>query len=206
MRLISYNLMNGGEGRADPIAEVLLGRAPDVVGVHEATNDAVLRRLGARLRMDFVVAESRGGRVAIFSRFPILDTANLGAIFDSAIPILDATLDAGEAGEMSIRVAHLLDRAEAMQVGQRLAERSTPHAMLMSYEPPMGKRVIDGVVVAADAPVPATMATPVRQLDEVLTARDVRVLETWAEQDRLAYYASDHLPSGVALELAGVPA
>ena len=203
MRLISYNLMNGGEGRADPIAEVLLGRSPDVVGLHEATDDAVLRRIAARLRMAFVVADGPGGRVALLSRLPILETANVGAIFDSQMPILDATLDVGGGVELSVRVAHLFDRGEAGRMAQLLAEK-VPHAMLMSYEPPLGKRVVDGVVTSAEAPLPATMQSPVRQLDEVLAARDVRVLETWAEQDRLAYYASDHLPSGAAIELTEV--
>ena len=203
MRLISYNLMNGGEGRADPIAEVLLGRSPDVVGLHEATDDAVLRRLSARLRMDFVVAECSGGRVALFSRLPILETANVAAIFESSMPTLDARLDAGAAGELVVRIAHLTDRFESARMAALLSARPAPHAMLMSYDPPLGKRVVDRVVAWASEPLPPTSDGPVRQLDEVLTAPSVRVVEAWAEQDRLAYYASDHLPGGVAIELVG---
>ena len=31
MRVVSYNILDGGEGRADPLAEVLIARRPDVV-------------------------------------------------------------------------------------------------------------------------------------------------------------------------------
>ena len=36
MRIVSYNILDGGVGRADPIAEVLLAQRPDVVGLVEA--------------------------------------------------------------------------------------------------------------------------------------------------------------------------
>lgn len=197
-RLVAYNLMDGGEGRADPIAEVLMARSPDVVGLHEATDSGVLRRLAARMAMDFVVAASGRGRVAILSRHRILDVVNLAAIYDCEMPILDATLDV-DGAEMLVRVAHLTRRDEAERMAVILADRY-PHAMLMSYDPPMGMRVVDGKVGPAAEALPERVEAPIRQLDQVLVARDVQVVETWAEHDRLAYYASDHLPGGAAIE------
>ena len=33
MRLVSYNILDGGEGRADPLAEVIEAQRPDVIGL-----------------------------------------------------------------------------------------------------------------------------------------------------------------------------
>ena len=204
IRLIAYNIMLGGVGRADPIAEVLLGRRPDVIGVHEASNGDVLRRMAKRLNMDFVVAETRGGPVALFSRFAIVDSTNVAALIDATMPVLDATLDV--AGRpMHVRVAHLTSVEESDRMGQALINR-VPDVMLMSYDAPVGLRVVDGVVGPSDAPLPADMGGPVRQLDQVLVRPEFTIVEQWAEQDRLAYYASDHLPGGAEIEFAATGA
>lgn len=200
VRLVSYNIMTGGEGRADPIAEVLLGKRPDVVGIHEADDDAVLRRLRDRLRMDFVVGDGAGGRLAVFSRFQIMDSANLSLVHHSTMPILDVTLGVGRV-ELPIRAAFVRHAGEAQRMAGRLAT-NVPVVMLMSYDAPVGMRVVDGEVVRSDQPMPARSHVPPRQLDQVLVRREVQVIETWVEQDRLAYYASDHLPAGAEIEVA----
>jgi len=33
MRVVSYNILTGGEGRADPLAEVLLAQRADVIAL-----------------------------------------------------------------------------------------------------------------------------------------------------------------------------
>ena len=51
MRLVSYNILDGGEGRADPLAEVLLAQRADVVVLLEADQISVVERIAAaRLR------------------------------------------------------------------------------------------------------------------------------------------------------------
>jgi hypothetical protein len=197
--MVSYNIMRGGEGRADPLAEVVLGQRADILGVHEAENDEVLQRLARRLKMEFVAAASVSGRIAIFSRLPIVASMNVALIHSSSMPILDAVIRVG-ASTLAVRVAHLTHAGEADRMGERLAAR-IPMVMLMSYEPPLGHRAVEGIVKPASEPVPAVTKLPVRQLDEVLTRREMRVTDRWWEQDRLAYYASDHLPSGAEIEL-----
>lgn len=204
IRLIAYNIMAGGEGRADPIAEVLLGRRPDVIGLHEASDRTVLRRLAARLAMDFVVAETRGGAVALLSRHRIVDSTNISALIDSTMPVLDVTLHV-DGRPLSVRVAHLTSREEADRMGQALIDR-VPDVMLMSYDPPLGLRICDGQIASADAPVPVDATSPVRQLDQALVRPEFIVIKQWAELDRLAYYASDHLPGGVEIEFAVIGA
>ena len=60
MRIVSYNILDGGEGRADPLAEVILAQRPDIVALLEADDPAVLEHIAQRARMDFIHA--RGGR------------------------------------------------------------------------------------------------------------------------------------------------
>lgn len=80
MRLASYNILDGGEGRADPLAEVLLAQRADVIAIIEADNQAVLQRLAQRLGMDYVVAPGVGHSVALFSRWAIGSTVNYGVL------------------------------------------------------------------------------------------------------------------------------
>ena len=46
MKLVSYNILDGGEGRADPLAEVIESQSPDIVVLIEADNPDVLERIG----------------------------------------------------------------------------------------------------------------------------------------------------------------
>lgn len=199
IRAVSYNIMQGGEGRADPLAETVLGRKPDFVGIHEADNIDVLRRLSDRLEMDFVVGESDGGKLAFFSKHRIVSSVNVSLLHRTTMPILDATVMIGS-HLLKARVAHLKHKGEGDRMAQRLADNMADF-MLMSYEPPLGTRVIDGTLTPANLPVPDRTNVPVRQLDQVLVGPHLRFIEGWIEQDRLAYYASDHLPSGAEFEV-----
>lgn len=207
VRLVSYNIMTGGEGRADPIAEVVIGQRADVVGIHEADDRDVLRRLARRWGMDFVVAEADDGRTALFTRHRIVETSNVSLLHRTTMPILDATLNVagqdGERRELTVRVARITHAGEAERIGAKLGTGQVrqPMVMLMSHDPPIGQRVVDGQVVRATEPIPNRTVAPVRQLDDVLVRPDVRIRENWIERDRLAYYASDHLPAGVEIEV-----
>lgn len=201
VRLVSYNIMRGGEGRADPLAEVILGQRADIVGLHEAENPEVLQRLARRLKMECVVAASVSGRIAILSRMPIMASLNVALIHSSSMPILDAVIRLDTGGLLPVRVAQATHAGEADRMAERLAAR-VPEVMLMSYEPPLGRRSIEGIVRVATDPVPTDTVLPVRQLDEVLVRNDVTVTERWFEQDRLAMYASDHLPAGAEIEVS----
>ena len=62
MRIVSYNILDGGEGRADPLAEVIEAQRPDVVALVEAVDLAVIERIASRLRFDFMQAPARRRR------------------------------------------------------------------------------------------------------------------------------------------------
>lgn len=71
VRLVSYNICFGGQGRESPIAEVLLHIQADIVVLQEATNPATVERLAHALRMPFWVAHERYS-LALLSHLPIM--------------------------------------------------------------------------------------------------------------------------------------
>jgi len=76
MRIVSYNILDGGEGRADPIAEVLIAQRPDIVALIEADNAAVVARVASRLKMDSITAVGHRHSVAVLSHWPIIESVN----------------------------------------------------------------------------------------------------------------------------------
>lgn len=79
MRIFSYNILDGGEGRADPLAEVIAAQRADVVALIEADNLEVLERIAARLDMDYIQAPGKKHSVALLSRWPIVESINHSA-------------------------------------------------------------------------------------------------------------------------------
>lgn len=123
MRIVTYNILDGGEGRADPLAEVLLAQSADVIGIVEADNAAVLQRLSQRLQMDFVDGAGEGHSAALFSRWTIGDTVNLAALHPNGPrSFLTAEVTDEHGQTMTFGVLHLHPRAddadEAVREGQ----------------------------------------------------------------------------------------
>lgn len=80
MRVLSYNILDGGIGRADPIAEVIEAQRADVVVLLEADELTIVERIAHRLGMDRVVAANGSHVAAILSRLPIIDSVNHGPL------------------------------------------------------------------------------------------------------------------------------
>src|ERR1700742_3098059 len=83
MRVVSYNIPDGGEGRADPLAEVIEAQHPDIVALIEADVPAVNERIAKRLNMDLIHAVGQSDSVAILSRWTIAESVNYGALHPS---------------------------------------------------------------------------------------------------------------------------
>ncbi len=83
MRLMSYNIFESGEGRIDPIAEVIRQVQPDAVVILEAWDRPLLTKLADRVGMDFFHAQSPTnpeGHNALLSRWPIREAVNYGPL------------------------------------------------------------------------------------------------------------------------------
>jgi endonuclease/exonuclease/phosphatase family metal-dependent hydrolase len=108
MRVLSYNILDGGEGRADPIAEVIEAQRPDVVALVEAEDLTVVERIARRLRMDYVHAPGRTQASALLTRFAIRDSINHALLRDGMTKsFLEATVIDDAGGEWSLGVVHL---------------------------------------------------------------------------------------------------
>lgn len=80
MRVLTYNILKGGEGREAEIVEVIRSAAPDVVVMPEVRGAGRFRQMAAALGMSPRLAEGRGRiplRVGLLSRLPILSFRTL---------------------------------------------------------------------------------------------------------------------------------
>jgi exodeoxyribonuclease III len=80
MRLLTYNILKGGQEREAQIVEVIQSVAPDVVVVQEVLEVYHFRQIATALGMSPYLAQSQGCiplRVGLLSRLPILDFRTL---------------------------------------------------------------------------------------------------------------------------------
>jgi endonuclease/exonuclease/phosphatase family metal-dependent hydrolase len=147
MRIVSYNIYNGGEGRADPLAEVILAQRPDVVALVEADDSVTLQRIARRLKMDYIEAPGRQHTSALLSRCPITETINHGLVNEGLTrSFLEATVLDDGGVEWPIGVLHLhpgatnadeaLRRSEmdvVLKILQRHRETNRPHLLVGDF-------------------------------------------------------------------------
>jgi len=79
MRLVSYNILDGGTGRADPLAEIILAQRSDIVVLVETQDPAVVDRIAARTGMEAFVGGDDRQSAAILSRWPIVEAVDIAA-------------------------------------------------------------------------------------------------------------------------------
>lgn len=123
MRIFSYNILDGGEGRADPLAEVIEAQRADVVALVEASDLTVIERIARRLKMDYVHAPGRAQASALLSRFAIRDSVN-HALLRSGMSksLLEASVIDDRGGEWSFGVVHLHHHADESDEATRERE------------------------------------------------------------------------------------
>jgi len=77
LRLVTWNIWNGGEGRVDEIERVLREQQADVVALQEANDRETIETLGSRLGMEVVYGDANSAfAVAWLSRLPVTRTRN----------------------------------------------------------------------------------------------------------------------------------
>jgi endonuclease/exonuclease/phosphatase family metal-dependent hydrolase len=147
MRLVSYNILDGGEGRADPLAEVIEAQRPDVVGLVEADFMWALERIANRFKMDFIHAPGKKGSVALLSRWPIRETINHGLLRKGLTKsLLEAKVVEPTGREWVFGVLHLHahaaendekvregEVAEVLDIFARHRQARTPHILMGDF-------------------------------------------------------------------------
>lgn len=74
MRLLTYNIREGGVGRAEQLAEMITAAAPDVVALQEARDPAVVEQVAKLAGFRFFGAR-RSHSTGFLSRVPVVDFA-----------------------------------------------------------------------------------------------------------------------------------
>jgi endonuclease/exonuclease/phosphatase family metal-dependent hydrolase len=112
MRIVGFNILDGGVGRADPLAEVIEAQRPDIVALVEADDDAVVERIAKRLKMEYLRVDGKKHGAAILVRGNIIESINhsvLRIVLSDCL--LEATVSVG-GQEWTVAAVHLHPHAK----------------------------------------------------------------------------------------------
>lgn len=127
MRVVSYNILNGGTGRADPLAEVILAQRADIIGLVEAGDADIVWRIARRCQMDYILAVDNNQAAVFLSRWPIRRTINHPATPAGKTlsrSFLEVTIQHPSGTEIICGVIHLHAHALLEDESRRLEELS----------------------------------------------------------------------------------
>jgi endonuclease/exonuclease/phosphatase family metal-dependent hydrolase len=123
MRLVSYNILDGGQGRADPLAEVICAQGPDIVVLIEADDSDVVDRIAGRLKMDRILVEGRRHGAAILCRWGIAESINHALLHEELSDcLLEARIAQPGGVEWTVGAVHLHPHASDADESQREGE------------------------------------------------------------------------------------
>jgi endonuclease/exonuclease/phosphatase family metal-dependent hydrolase len=124
MRIVSYNILSGGVGRLDPIAETLLYLDGDIIALTEANDPDGTAYLARRYGCEYMTAESPTSpfNVALLSRWPIEQAINLAVRYPNLSRAAMEAIIATPTGPLRIITVHLASGLGAEKEQQRLAE------------------------------------------------------------------------------------
>jgi endonuclease/exonuclease/phosphatase family metal-dependent hydrolase len=126
MRVVTYNILDGGVGRLDGLADTLARLRPDFTGICEAEVPDNIADLAGKLSQQHIVAEARDGKhhVALITRLPIERMVNLSAQLRAmSRGALEAVLNV-DGRRIRMIVAHLTAGQNAGDEPQRFRELS----------------------------------------------------------------------------------
>ena len=133
MRLVSYNILDGGVGRADALSDVIGSQHPDVVALVEATDVAVVDVIARRLGMGVLHAPGNTQASALLSRWPVRESINHAPLhrgFEKSL--LEATVVQPSGRAWTVYVVHLHARGTEADEDRRMRE---VEVVLKSAEP-----------------------------------------------------------------------
>jgi endonuclease/exonuclease/phosphatase family metal-dependent hydrolase len=94
MKVMTYNILNGGVGREQAILEVIQSVQPDIVILQEVYTSEFLQVLGTALNMEpFFAAGNKKRRVALLSRLPIRSVRSHHPVFPIWRNVVEAKIE-----------------------------------------------------------------------------------------------------------------
>jgi exodeoxyribonuclease-3 len=140
VRVLTYNIWNGGEERLDDIAAVVAGVDPDAVALLEATSRANAEELARRLGMELVFGEANLGiHVAWLSRLPVRSARNHRPAL-LAKTLLELELES-DGGPVRLFATHLASRHDPRPPAEEMpavldalrTARDAPHLLVGDF-------------------------------------------------------------------------
>jgi len=121
LKVMSYNIENGGAGRVGLLGDIIRRQQPDAVALLEATDKAAVEALAHRLGMHMAYGEANSEfAIAWLSRLPIVHSQN------HRLPILSKTLlevaIKSNGSVVLLFATHLVHGRTRASAGQRVAE------------------------------------------------------------------------------------
>jgi endonuclease/exonuclease/phosphatase family metal-dependent hydrolase len=133
MRLVSYNILDGGVGRADALADVIAAQRPDVVALVEAEDEAVVDHLARRLGMDYLLAAGNSHASAVLTRWPIRESINHAPLHKALEKsLLEVTVPDPSGAEWTLGILHLHAHGLEADEDERVRELDV---VLKAFEP-----------------------------------------------------------------------
>lgn len=223
MRVMIYNIFEGGQGRVDPLCHVIRSAAPHIAVLCDTRIDENVFAIARKVSMHFFQAKSHAGAsggVALLSRHPISEAVNLGVVdprFRNAalsasvdapcgpVQILAAQLHAGDsAGDEPIRIGEvhaILEYYNSSGAGPGLlfGDFSAAHASAPTFRAiaaPTPTAPISPAIPGqrvGASPTPGPNA-PVSAIFEILRANWVDAGSAAANRDDAAFTPTDRQP------------
>lgn len=149
-RILSYNILVGGQPRINQIASMIQSVDPDVVGLVEATNPRVVETLAKRLHMQYRMSaygqHSTDWQAAVLSRLPIIRTQTHVHPGILTKPLLEVCVEQADSSQLTVFIAHLtasfshgragdsIRRDEVREILRIMAPlQGTPHLLMGDF-------------------------------------------------------------------------
>jgi endonuclease/exonuclease/phosphatase family metal-dependent hydrolase len=109
LRLMTYNVLDGGVGREAAIVEVIRAASPDVVVLQEVMEPVLLERMAATLKMAYRLARGSNAvrKVGLLSRLPILASRS-HQLWETARSCLEVELQLPDGRKLTVYGLHLV--------------------------------------------------------------------------------------------------
>ncbi len=119
VRVLTYNIQDGGAGREDLIQEVLQSSRADICLLQEVIDPEFIRRLAGALNQNYFVTQSHGKhQAALLTRFPIAsqNTLHPGRLTH---PLLEAAVEYKPGSTLALFGVHLVAPAFDLRIELR---------------------------------------------------------------------------------------
>src|SRR6266496_4313092 len=140
-RILSYNILAGGNRRVDQLTKIISSANPDIVGLVEANSlqavEELAGRLGMQYRMNANPAKEKDWQIALLSRLQIVETYSHIHADILTKPILEACIEEKDGRKLTVFVAHLSASFYQARGGDGIRRREM-HEILRIMAPKRG--------------------------------------------------------------------